>query len=143
MLLIVANAQADFQRDLAVFGKVYHCVWPQLAEIDGLSTPVKRYQDLMCRHARGATLQGTTVAAMQMSTFLQFQSGSDKALMTDVAVQSGAAAAWAEPVQLQTLNNQVVVRSKAGPANKPCHHCKQHDCELSQQCDSEFVAHNL
>lgn len=47
---------------------------------------------------------------MQMSTFLQFQSGTGEVLKTDVAVHSGIAAAWAEPLQLQALDNRIVVR---------------------------------
>jgi hypothetical protein len=138
MLLIVANAQADFQRDLALFGKVSHCVW-QPAEINGLSAPVKWYQKLMRRHARCATLQCTAVAAMQMSTFLQFQSGSHKASKTDVAVQSGAAAAWAKPLELKASDNKIAVRSTAGPANRSCHHCKPHDCQLARRFTSDLL----
>jgi hypothetical protein len=59
--------------------------------------------------AQATTLQ-RTVATMQMSTFLQFQSGSNEVLKTDVAVHSGTAAAWAEPLQLQALDNEIVVR---------------------------------
>ena len=44
-----------------------------------------------------------------MSTYLQFQSGSSEAVKTDVAVHSGSAAAWAEPLQLQALDNRIAV----------------------------------
>ena len=104
MCVVIANAQADYQRDLALFGKVrMHCV--SLQPGDGLLIYTRQ-----AIAAQATTLQ-CAAAALQMSTYLQFQGGSNEAITTDLAVHSGSAAAWAEPLQLQALDNRIAVRS--------------------------------